>query len=138
MRQKLRLVKRPFRTRSKQCVTSFRSFLFHDDFCIPDYKESSPYANFITAIFLNIPKVFGLYIFWIYSFIFVQKIAVMKEILIRMLLERNYNSLWVHMTSMIAGEQFPLFDRENLHQRGHGLLYLKNASTQISMFFHFK
>ena len=38
------------------------------------YRESSPYANFITAIFItvlcqNIPEIFGLCVFWANSFI---------------------------------------------------------------------
>ena len=31
------------------------------------YKESSPYANFITAIFQNIPEIYGLWVFRHYN-----------------------------------------------------------------------
>ena len=32
------------------------------------YRGSLPYANFITAVFQNIPYIFGLCIFWVYFF----------------------------------------------------------------------
>ena len=34
-----------------------------------NYRGSSPYANFITAIFQNIPDIFGLCVFWANYFI---------------------------------------------------------------------